>query len=232
MHSLILLPGLACDAAVWQGQLAALATRHSVHVSDVHARCDTLPEMAAALLAECPGRHVLIGASMGGMLALEAQRQAPERVQALALLGSSARADTPELLRLRSDAIKLFEQGRVDEVLKANVSFAFHPNHARPGPLVEAYLAMVGRAGAGQLIRQNRAVMARIDSRPLLPALRCPLLLACGEADLLTPPEQAREVAALVPQARLEIVPGAGHMLTMEQPERVNTLLLDWLATL
>ena len=232
MHSLILLPGLACDAAVWQAQLPALATHHWVRVSDVHMRFETLPEMAAALLAECPGRHVLVGASMGGMLALEVQRQAPGRVQALALLGSSARADTPELLRLRSDAIALFEQGRVDEVLLANVAFAFHPNHARQGPMVDAYLAMIRRAGAAQLIRQNRAVMARIDSRPLLPALRCPLLVACGEADLLTPPEQAREIAALAPQARLEIVPGAGHMLTMEQPERVNALLLDWLARL
>ena len=232
MHSLILLPGLACDAAVWQAQLPPWATRHRVHVSDVHQRFATLPEMAAALLAENPGRHVLIGASMGGMLALEAQRQAPERVHALALLGSSARADTPELLRLRSDAIALFEQGRVDEVLQANIMFAFHPNHAQPGPMVDAYLAMIRRAGAAQLIRQNRAVMARIDSRRLLPALRCPLLVACGEADLLTTPEQAREIAALVPHARLEIVPGAGHMLTMEQPERVNTLLLAWLATL
>lgn len=232
MRSLILLPGLACDATVWQGQLPALATRNVVHVSDVHARFATLPEMAAGLLAECPGRHVLIGASMGGMLALEAQRQASERVLALALLGSSARADTPELLRLRSDAIQLFEQGRVDDVLQANVAFAFHPNSAHRRSMIESYLGIVRRAGAAQLIRQNRAVMARVDSRPLLAALRCPLLVACGEADLLTPPEQAREIAALVPGARLEIVPGAGHMLTMEQPERVTTLLLDWLAGL
>lgn len=229
MHRLILLPGLASDATVWREQLPALASRHLVHVSDVHFRFDSLPAMAAALLAECTGALVLVGASMGGMVALEAARQAPQRVRAVAVLGSSARPDTPELVRLRSDAIVLFEQGRMEEVLQANTVFAFHPAHAKRRDLIEAYLGFVRAAGAAQLVRQNRAVLARADLRPALPALRCPLLVACGEADLLTPPEHSREIAALVPQARLEIVPGAGHMLTMEQPARVNTLLLGWL---
>lgn len=233
MRTLILLSGLACDATLWRAQLPALATRHLVHVSDVHFRHATLPAMAAALLAEAPpGPLVLIGSSMGGMLALEAQRQAPGRVAAMALLGSSARADTPELLALRSQACQLFEAGRMAEVLQANVLFAFHPNSRRKPALVADYLDFVGRAGAAQLVRQNRAVMARVDSRPLLGGIGCPLLVACGEADALTPPEHSREIAAAVPGARLEIVPGAGHLLTLEQPERVNALLLHWLETL
>jgi pimeloyl-ACP methyl ester carboxylesterase len=229
---LVLLPGLACDAEIWREQLPALAARHFVHVSDVHGRFDTLPEMAAALLAEIPGRLVLAGTSMGGMLALQAQALAPERIAGLALLGTTARADTPELLRLRSDAITLFEQGRLDEVLRANVPFAFHPLHARRGDLVERYIAMVRRAGPAALIRQNRAVMARTDARPRLPRVACPTLVLCGEADRLTPPEQSHEIADAVPGARLEIVPGAGHLLTLEQPARVNALLTAWLATL
>jgi pimeloyl-ACP methyl ester carboxylesterase len=231
MHTVILVPGMACDGAMWRHQLPALAARHAVHVTDVHFRRDALPDMAAALLAEAPGRVVLVGASMGGMIALEAQRQAPDRVAALALLGSSARADTPELLRLRSDAIGLYAAGRMDDVLLANVAFAFHPIHAARRELVGEYLAMMRRAGADALIRQNRAVMARIDSRPLLGAIRCPLLVACGEADRLVAPEQSGEIAERVPHARLEIVPGAGHMLTMEEPARVNELLLRWLAS-
>jgi dienelactone hydrolase len=167
---------------------------------------------------------------MGGMLALELWRQAPQRVRGMALLGSTARADTPELLALREQACALFAAGRMEEVLRANVLFAFHPLHARPPGLVDSYLAMLRRAGAGQLMAQNRAVMARVDSRPTLPTVTCPLLLACGEADQLTPPDHSREMAALASGAQLEIVPGAGHMLTMEQPARVGTLLLDWLA--
>ena len=232
MNSLLLLPGMACDAELFAHQQPALARTHRVHVSDAHSRFDTLPAMAAALLDEHHGAHVLVGASMGGMLALEMLCQAPKRVRAIALLGSTARPDTPELIKLRTQACELFAAGRMDEVLRANTLFAFHPNSMRDRALVARYLAMVGRAGAAQLIAQNRAVMARADSRPLLKTLTCPLLIACGEADGLTTPEQAREMAALAPHARLEIVPGAGHMLTMEQPERVNALLLHWLESL
>jgi pimeloyl-ACP methyl ester carboxylesterase len=188
--------------------------------------------MAAALLAETSGPLLLAGCSMGGMLALEVWQQAPQRVRGLALLGTSARADTPELLALRSQAIELFAAGRMEEVLRANVLFAFHPlAAARPG-LVEDYLAMIRRAGAEQLITQNRAVMAREDRRPTCRSITCPVLVACGEADQITPPEHAREMAAAMAHARLEIVPGAGHMLTMEQPARVGALLQDWLARL
>lgn len=229
MHSLVLLPGLACDATMWQGLLPALSRRHAVRVSEVHTRHDNLPAMADALLAENPGPLVLVGASMGGMLALEIWRRASDRVRALALLGSTARADSPELLALRRQACALFAAGRMDEVLRANVALAFHPLHARPGPLVDSYLTMVRRAGAEQLIAQNRAVMARPDSRADLPRIACPVLVACGEADALTPPGEAREMAAAIADARLEIVPGAGHMLTLEQPQRLATLLLDWL---
>ena len=239
-HSLILLPGLGCDAGVWAPLLPALASAHHVHVSDVHSHHATLPQMAQALLGRHPGRHpgrhlgrhVYIGASMGGMVALEVARQAPQAVAGLAVVGSSARADTPELIALRTQACTLFAAGRMDEVLRANVRFAFHPTQARAPGLVERYLAMIGRAGAAQLIAQNRAVMARVDSRPHLPRLACPVLLACGEADGLTPPDCTHEMAAAVPHARLEIVPGAGHMLTMEQPEHVSALLKGWLGTL
>lgn len=233
MQSVILLPGLACDAGLWRAQLPALATRHRVHVSDVQQRCDALPAMAAQLLRELPvGRHVLVGASMGGMVAMHAALQAPGRVAALGLLGTSARADTPELVRLRSDACEMFAQGRMDEVLRANVPFAFHPARAADAALVDGYLALVRRGGADALIHQNRAVMARPDLRAQLHSIRCPTLVLVGDGDQLTTPEHAQEIAGAIAGARLERVAGAGHMLTLEQPDRVNALLLDWLATL
>ena len=230
--SLLLLPGLACDAELFAHQQPALAARHRVHISDVHTRAPTLPAMAARLWAEQPGAQVLVGASMGGMLALEMWRQAPERVRGIALLGTTARPDTPALITLRTQACGLFASGRMDELLGANVLFAFHPHNVGNKPLVQRYLAMVRRAGAAQLIAQNQAVMARADSRPLLPQMRCPLLLACGEADGLTPPALVHEMAALAPAAQVHTVAGAGHMLTMEQPALINALLLDWLQRL
>jgi pimeloyl-ACP methyl ester carboxylesterase len=233
MTRVILLPGLASDAALWRHQVPALsAAGHAVHVSDAHARASTLSGMAHALLADHEGPLVLVGTSMGGILALEVLRQAPHRVAALALLGSSARPDTPQMIRLRSAAVLEFEQGRVDEILRANVPFAFHPSRQGDAALVSDYFEMVHRAGAAQLVRQNRAIMARPDSRPLLRRLRCPVLVVCGDADALTPPECSQEIAAAVPQAELHVLPACGHLLTWEQPGAVNALLRDWLARL
>ena len=188
--------------------------------------------MARAVLAEHDGPLVLVGTSMGGILALEVFRKAPQRVAALALLGSSARPDTPTMIELRSAAVLEFEQGRMDEVLRANVPFAFHPRRQADAALVGDYFEMVRRAGAAQLIQQNRAIMARPDSRPLLRRVRCPVLLVCGDADALTPPESSQEIAAAVPQSELHLLPQCGHLLTWERPDEVNAVLLNWLAGL
>jgi pimeloyl-ACP methyl ester carboxylesterase len=230
MQPITLLPGLACDAEIWRDQVRALALRRPVQVSDVHTRFATLGEMAAALLAERPGDLLLCGTSMGGMLALEIVRQAPQRVKALALLASSARPDTPELVQLRTEAIPLFEQGRMHEVLEPNVALALDPVHVPA--LAGRYLAMMERAGAAQLVAQNRAIMGRPDQRPWLPRIACPTLVVVGASDQLLPPAQSQEMAALIPGARLEILSRCGHLLTWEQPAAVNALLADWLAGL
>ena len=226
MPPLVLLPGLACDAALFRDQAPALAALGPLIVADVHHREPTLPAMAARLLAEHPGPLALAGASMGGMLALEVWRQAPARVRGLALLGTTARADTAEQIRLRTEGIAAFEAGRVDEILRANLVFAFHPANA--ARLAGDYGAMIRRAGVAQLVAQNRAVMARDDLRPHLPAIACPLLVMGGVADGLTPPDCAREIAAAVPQSRLEILADCGHMLTWEQPAAVTAALQAW----
>jgi pimeloyl-ACP methyl ester carboxylesterase len=231
MTQLILLPGLAGDETMWQAQRAGLA-RWQPHVSDVHAKNGAIESMAAALLAAHEGELVLCGASMGGMIAMEAARQAPRRIAGLALLGTTARPETPEMRKVREAAMELFAQGRADEVIWANVGFAFHPEQARDLPLVRSYLDFVMRAGADQLIAQNRAVIHRPDARLHLPQLRCSTLVLCGDGDQLTPPEHSREIASLVPHAQIVSVPRCGHMLTMEKPDFVNATLAAWLQKL
>lgn len=233
MHKLTLLPGLACDATLFHEQVPALAERHWVHVSTAHTRADTLPEMARTLLAELPEEPVvLVGSSMGGMLAMHLQRLAPGRVKAMALLSTTARPDTPELVQLRTEAIAEFEAGRAESVLQANAMFAFHPDHGSDRVRVQHYVRQILRAGPAQLVAQNRAIMAREDLRPHLAHIRCPVLVACGDRDLLTPPAMSEEIAAAIPGARLAIVEKAGHLMTWEQPAAVNELLLGWLASL
>jgi len=232
MNKLILIPGLGCNAELWRDQLPAMAPDWQPVVTDVITRCTSIEAMAAALLTEHAGPLVLCGASMGGMVAMEAVRQAPARVRGLALLGTSARPETPDMQTLREQAMALFAAGRADEVLRANVMFAFDRQHPDLKPLSARYFALVMQAGAAQLIQQNRAVIARPDARLHLPQVRCPTLVVGGLADGQTPPECAREIATLVPGAELHLLPRCGHMLTMEQPAAVNALLQDWLARL
>jgi len=230
MPNLVLLPGLACDERIWEAQLPALPRAFNVRVSDAQRHNPTIEGMAAAVLRDNDGPLVLCGASMGGMVAMEAARQAPERIAGLALLGTSARPETPEMFTLREGAIEYFERGELRDVIEPNVYFAFHPAQAADPVLVQRYLDIVLGAGAQQLISQNRAVMRRPDARLHLASVRAPVLLVCGDDDKLAPPEHTREMAALLPQAEVVWVPACGHMLTMEKPGFVNTTLNDWLA--
>jgi pimeloyl-ACP methyl ester carboxylesterase len=230
MPNLILLPGLACDERIWEAQLPALPSAFGARVSDVQRHNDSIEGMAAAVLRDNEEPLILCGASMGGMVAMEAARQAPGRIAGLALLGTSARPETPDMFTLREGAIEYFERGEVRDVIEPNVYFAFHPTQAADPVMVQRYLDIVLGAGAEQLIRQNRAVMRRPDARLHLASLRAPVLLVCGEEDRLAPPECTSEMAALLPQAQVVWVPECGHMLTMEKPELVNAALNGWLA--
>ena len=229
MTQLLLLPGLASNAVMWQHQVAVLPRELNSHVTDVHSRFGTIGDMAQALLQEHAGELILCGASMGGIVAMEVARQAPSRIKGMALLGTNARPETPEMAKLREAAIEIFKQGRVKEVLTVNLPMAFHPSRAGDAALTQTYLDFVLAAGPEQLIRQNRAIMSRPDARLHLPQVTCPTLVICGDADQLTRPECSREIAALIPGAELVTIDHCGHMLTMERPDAVNATLLGWL---
>lgn len=231
MPRLVLLPGLACDARLWEAQWPTLPAALQPAVSDAQTRFATLEDMAAAVLREHEGPLVLCGASMGGMLAMECARQAPDRIAGLALLGTSAAPESPETHQLRSQAIEVFERGPgpLRELIELNVMFAFHPAQGADRALTRRYVDRIVEAGAEQLIRQNRAVMRRPDARQHLGRYKGPALLICGDSDKLTPPDAMREIAALLPQAELHWLRDCGHMLTMEKPAEVNALLGDWL---
>ena len=180
---------------MWQAQHDELGAHWPTAVATAHQACNSITAMAQAVLAQFEGELLLCGASMGGMVALEAIRLAPSRVRGLALLGTVAHPETPDMHQLRSDAIALFEQGRAEELIRANVALAFHPDHAGDLALTALYLDMVLDAGADTLIRHNRAVMARPDARTHLRRIDCPSLVLCGEADQLTPVEHSRVIA-------------------------------------
>lgn len=230
MSTLILLPGLAARETLWLDQLNALPPDLPCAVSDVHFRHTSIPNMARALLEEHPGPLALCGASMGGMVAMEAARQAPERIRALALLGTNAQPESAAMHAVRTQALARFRSGQWREVIEPNLALAFHADGLAQPALVARYWAFLEAAGPEALAQQNEAVMARPDARLHLPTLHCPTWVLCGEDDQLTPPACAQEIADLVPDAQLDWLPRCGHMLTWERPKEVNEWLLKWIA--
>jgi pimeloyl-ACP methyl ester carboxylesterase len=166
---------------------------------------------------------------MGGYCALEIMRQAPQRVQRLALLDTSARPDSPEQSRRRRDLIALCERGNFRGVSNVLMPLMIHAQRLDDKALVEDIVAMTRRIGAGTFVRQQHAIIGRPDSRPYLGSIDCPTLVMCGRQDKLTPPEVHEEMAAALPAARLTIIEQCGHLSSMECPDEVNRALRGWL---
>ena len=224
---LLLLPGLLCDARLWRDQVAALGGEAACQVADITLD-DNLPAMAARALAAAPQRFALAALSMGGYLAFEILRQAPARVTRLALFDTSARPDSPEQARRRRGLMALTRSGQFRGVTPRLLPQLVHPDNLA-GPIGQAVMEMAERVGREAFLRQQAAILARPDSRPDLAGIRLPTLVAVGEADALTPPELAEEIAAGIPGAVLHRIAGCGHLPPMEAPEATTALLRDWL---
>lgn len=227
-ETLVLIPGLACTSRLYEAQIAALSGERTIMVAD-HTRDDSIQAMAARLLREAPERFSLAGLSMGGYVALEVMRQASGRVARLALLDTSARPDTPEASQDRERLIALAQAGRWKDIAAKLWPRLVHPSRQSDLALREIVDGMMQDTGSEAYVRQQRAIMGRADSRPLLPGIEIPTLVLAGEGDAITPPEVAREMAEMIEWASLVIVPESGHLSSLEQPERVTQALRLWL---
>ncbi|CAK0773514.1 Alpha/beta hydrolase [uncultured Gammaproteobacteria bacterium] len=225
---LVLIPGLLCDHNLWVHQIYHLHDIVQTHVAEVSAH-DNMHDMAAAVLAAAPPTFVLGALSMGGYIALEIMRQAPERVERLALMDTSARPDTPERTRRRLALIERAKAGRFRDVMPRLLPFQIHPDRQFDEVLTNTLFAMADRIGPEAFMRQESAIMNRIDSRPFLAAIKCPTLLVVGREDALTPPEVLMEIQAQIPGSRLAIIEECGHLPPIEAPQTITTLLRYWM---
>ena len=223
---LVLLPGLICDVRLWLDVIVGLGARSVV--ADL-TRDDSIAAMAARTLAAAPSRFALAGLSMGGYVAFEIMRQAPERVTHLALLDTSARPDDDARKETRRGGMAAVRDGRFGLVSRAMLPGLLAPA-SLDSPLAEEVQAMSERVGADAYLRQQTAIMGRVDSRPSLGAIAVPTLVGVGEMDKLTPPELAEEMAAGIGGADLVRFPDSAHLSTMENPSAVIAAMKRWLA--
>ncbi len=226
--SLVLLPGLLCDAALWRHQVDTLEDIADISVADL-TQHDTVAAMAAKVLEDAPERFALAGLSMGGYVAQEIMRQAPERVERLALLDTSFYADTPEQTKIRKGLIELSQKGAFKGVTSRLLPMLIHETRLDDEELTETVFAMAENVGKDAYLRQQHAIMTRIDSQESLADIDCPTLVLCGREDTLTPLKVHEKMASCISQSTLVVVEDCGHLAPLERPRTVSAVMRYWL---
>ena len=210
---LLLLPAMGCDGQLWARQIVDLAVVAQTEFADL-SQDDTLSAMAARVLATAPPRFSVAGVSLGGYVAMEMVRQAPERIDRIALFGTRGSMD----VRSRTVAGQgmLATAPHADPRLSANVS----------GPAQ----AMADRVGPAVFERQQRALLARPDISEAIGAIHVPTLVAVGDRDRICTPDDALSLSLRIPTARFHLLRGCGHLAPLERPGEVTAVLREWLA--
>ncbi|GAB2184303.1 alpha/beta fold hydrolase [Roseibium sp. LAB1] len=228
MTPLVLLPGMMCDARLYVPQIAALSGRVPIHLAPITERA-SVEELAADVLDTAPPRFALAGLSMGGIVAMEVLRQSPDRIDRLALLDTNPRAELDEVKARREPQIDKVLSGGLREVMRDELK----PNYLANGPsrqfVLDLCMAMALELGPQVFERQSRALQSRPDQQDTLKRVTCPTLVLMGAEDRLCPIDRHELMHQLIESSTLQIIDGAGHLPTLEQPDAVNAALKTWL---
>jgi pimeloyl-ACP methyl ester carboxylesterase len=225
---LVLLPGMMCDARLFGPQIDAFSAARVVQVAPIGGH-DSVAALAREVLLHAPPVFALLGLSMGGIVAMEVMRQAPQRVRGIALLDTNPLAETEQAKAKRALQIAMVNQGHLREVLQKDMK----PNYLMPGPdkhrLLQLCMDMALALGPQVFEHQSVALRDRTDQSVTLMASHIPSLLMCGEHDQLCPLDRHQLMQQFMPHATLEVIDNAAHLPTLEQPLQTNAALLRWL---
>lgn len=220
---------MMCDARLFEPQIAALSSKHAIHAAPLVAH-DTIPALAAEVLAHAPPEFALIGLSMGGIVAMEIMAQAPERVTRLALLDTNPKAELPEVKAKRVPQMERVRAGGLAHVMREEMKPNYLADTPNRAAILDLCMEMALALGPDAFLRQSAALRDRQDRQDVLRAVDVPTLVLCGREDRLCPIERHELMQSLISSSRLVIIDGAGHLPTLERPEETTAALLDWLA--
>lgn len=227
-QDLLLIPGLLCNHLLWEPQIEGLADIANIEVAD-HNRDETITAIAARILKSAPPTFALAGLSMGGYIAFEIWRQAPERVERIALLDTRATRDTAEETVRRKELLALVERGRFTGVHDRLLPLFVHADRLDDRGLINVIRQMAEDTGKDGFVRQTRALMHRQPAHDVCRSISVPALVLCGRQDTLTPLHMHEEMARLIPNAKLSVIEDCGHLSTLEKPDQVNAEMRTWL---
>jgi pimeloyl-ACP methyl ester carboxylesterase len=225
---ILLVPGLVSSPRIYAPVVPALWRFGPVTVAN-HIRDDHMALIARRILAEAPPRFALAGHSMGGYIAFEIMRQAPERVAKLALLNTQARPDTPEATARRRTMMARAKGGEYSAVLDELFPGFVHPSRREDASLHQLVHDMGEDIGVEAFLRQLEAIISRPDSRPALSAIKCPTLVLSGDEDNTISNALSVEMADNIHNAKLVILPNCGHLPQVEQTQATADALIEWL---
>lgn len=225
---LILLPGLMCDEAVWEHQRQTLAPFAEV-IIPVFRGYNSLVAMAEYVLSMAPERFSVIGHSMGGRVAWELMELAGNRIDRIAVMDTGIHPVSKEEPDKRQVLLDKAQAEGLKAVADDWIPGMVHPDRHEDKKLIDEITAMILRNSVEDFLGQQQALLERKDQTSTLSHISHEVLLVAGAADSHSPPAQHQLMAAQLNKSRLEVIPDAGHMVTMEKPEEVSTILLDWL---
>lgn len=226
---LLLLPGMMCDGRLFAPQIAALSASRPVMVAPL-IEADNFTDMAEKILESAPSKFALAGLSMGGIAAMEIIHLAPHRVTRLALMDTNHLPDSSERRAGRDVQIANVQRGGLFDIMRDEMKPNYLADSPNKGDILDLCMEMAQTLGADVFINQSKALKARRDQSTTLGEINVPTLIICGREDALCPIEKHILMDSLITGSELSIIEGAGHLPVLEQPDRTNKVLQNWLS--
>ncbi|WP_435138259.1 alpha/beta fold hydrolase [Pseudopelagicola sp. nBUS_19] len=228
MTPLVMIPGMMCDARLFAPQIAAFSGRRTLVFAPITGRA-SLEDLAKDVLANAPKRFALAGLSMGGIVAMEVLRQEPERIERIALMDTNPLAEANQIKARRLPQMIKVRDGALGSVMRDEMKPHYLSDTPQRESILNICMEMALDLGPSVFLEQSHALMDRPDQSGTLRSVEVPALILCGREDALCPVSRHELMAQLIPNAQLEIIEGAGHLPTLEQPDLTNAALTRWL---